>query len=320
MISNRSSAQGLARAANAGIPTKIIPHKEFADREAFDRALDAALAEAEVELVCLAGFMRLLTPWFIGAWSGRMLNIHPALLPQQTGAARITLVNDFAAVAHAVAWAAPSDFAHLCGPDRPLPASGTISVVGPGTGLGVAHLWRGGGGECHVQPTEGGHVSFAPLDPVDDAILARLRRHHGRVSAERVVSGPGLVNLYICFSARRGITLTARVGANEITRRALAGEDPVATESLDFFVKALGRIAGDTALTMGARGGVYLGGGIPPKILDFLAKPAFRQAFESKGRLSPFLKPIPVYVMLARDAGLRGTAVALETALAEGRI
>jgi glucokinase len=169
-------------------------------------------------------------------------------------------------------------------------------------------------------PGEGGHTSFAAASIEEMEILSAVAGRFDHFSNERVVSGPGLVNLYICFAARRGIALKERVGANEITRRALANEDPVANEALDFFVKALGRVAGDTALMLGARGGVYLGGGIPPKIQDALAGPAFRKAFESKGRLTPFLQPIPVYVILARDAGLRGTGVALRTALAEGRL
>jgi glucokinase len=238
-------------------------------------------------------------------------------LAAATGAKSVLLVNDFEALALSVPLMTAADLHQLGGGDAVERA--TKGVVGPGTGLGVGGLvWSAS--RWMPIPGEGGHTSFAAESVEEMELLSTVSRQFDHFSNERVVSGPGLVNLYICFSARRGITLTARVGANEITRRALAGEDPVATESLDFFVKALGRIAGDTALTMGARGGVYLGGGIPPKILDFLAKPAFRQAFESKGRLSPFLKPIPVYVMLARDAGLRGTAVALKTALAEGRI
>jgi glucokinase len=108
--------------------------------------------------------------------------------------------------------------------------------------------------------------------------------------------------------------------ASEVTRRGLYKEDPIAVAALDFFVTALGRVAGDTALTLGAQGGVYLGGGIPPKIQDALAGTAFRNAFEQKGRLTAFLKPIPVYIILARDAGLRGTASALSAAIREGRL
>ena len=116
-------------------------------------------------------------------------SIQPALLASRLGVDAVTLINDFGAVGHAVAHAAPADFVHLAGPDTPLPASGTISIIGPGTGLGVAHIWRNGEGFYHVQSTEGGHLDYAPLDAIEDAILARLRQRHRRVSLERVVSG-----------------------------------------------------------------------------------------------------------------------------------
>ena len=108
--------------------------------------------------------------------------IRPALINEKLGVSAFSLVNDFEAVAHAVARAPEDQFLHLAGPDVPLPAAGTISVLGPGTGLGVAWLWRDGRGFTHVQATEGGHVDFAPLDQVEDAILARLRKSHTRVS------------------------------------------------------------------------------------------------------------------------------------------
>ena len=238
-------------------------------------------------------------------------------LAAATGATSVLLLNDFEALALSVQLMTAADLHQLGGGEAVERA--TKGVVGPGTGLGIGGLvWSAS--RWMPIPGEGGHTTFAAANVEEMDILSTVAKNFEHFSNERVVSGPGLVNLYVCFAARRGITLKERVGANEITRRALANEDPVANEALDFFVTALGRVAGDTALMMGARGGVYLGGGIPPKILDFLTKPEFRQAFESKGRLTPFLQPIPVYVMLARDAGLRGSGVALKTALAEGRV
>jgi glucokinase len=238
-------------------------------------------------------------------------------LAAATGARSALLVNDFEALALSVQLLKDADLRRLGG--GPVVERATKGVVGPGTGLGVGGLvWSAS--RWMPIPGEGGHTSFAAETVEEMEILSTVAKNFDHFSNERVVSGPGLVNLYICFSARRGIVLKERVGANEITRRALANEDPVANEALDFFVKALARVAGDTALMLGARGGVYLGGGIPPKIQDRLAVPEFRRAFESKGRLTPFLQPIPVYVILARDAGLRGTGIALRTALAEGRL
>lgn len=235
--------------------------------------------------------------------------IHPALLPQQTGAARITLVNDFAAVAHAVAWAAPSDFAHLCGPDRPLPASGTISVVGPGTGLGVAHLWRGGGGECHVQPTEGGHVSFAPLDPVDDAILARLRRHHGRVSAERVVSGPGIADIHAVLAAQAGEAAAAAQDHKALWQAGLAGADPLAAAAVERFCCALGAVAGDLALAQGASA-VVIAGGLGLRLRNVLPRSGFAARLRAKGRFEAMMDDLPVKLITHPQPGLLGAAAA----------
>ncbi|MEC7399621.1 MAG: glucokinase, partial [Pseudomonadota bacterium] len=113
--------------------------------------------------------------------------IRPSLMQSKLGVDQFTIVNDFAAVAHAVARAPDDQFLHITGPDRPLASEGTISLIGPGTGLGVAHLWRSGN-EYRVTATEGGHIDFAPLDSIEDAILARLRKSHNRVSIERVVS------------------------------------------------------------------------------------------------------------------------------------
>ncbi|WP_333790375.1 glucokinase, partial [Sphingorhabdus sp.] len=113
------------------------------------------------------------------------------------------IVNDFGAVGHAVAQAGPEHFHHLTGPEQAFAPEGTLSIIGPGTGLGVAHVARAGG-VYHVQATEGGHIDFAPLDAIEDAVLARLRKRYRRVSIERVVSGPGLVDLYETLAAIEG--------------------------------------------------------------------------------------------------------------------
>ncbi len=122
--------------------------------------------------------------------------------------------------------------------------------------------------------------------PRSSAILERLRDGLDHFSNERVLSGPGIINLYAAFAAYRGIK-AQMLEASEVTRRGLYKEDLIAVEALDFFVKALGRVAGDTALTLGAQGGAHLGGGIPPKIQDALAGPAFRNAFEQKAGRRP---------------------------------
>jgi len=233
-----------------------------------------------------------------------------------TGAEKVLLVNDFEAFALSVPTLGSADLRQIGG-GAPVERA-TKAVVGPGTGLGVGGLvWSAS--RWMPIPGEGGHTSFAAENADEIDLIHSMYPELDHISNERLVSGPGIAALYAAFAARRGIKLAARVGANETTRRALANEDPVATEALDFFMLALGRVAGDAGLMLGARGGVYLGGGIPPKIADRLAAGNFRAAFEAKGRLTHFMKPIPVYVILARDAGLRGAAVALSIAIAEGR-
>ena len=237
-------------------------------------------------------------------------------LREATGAETVLLVNDFEAMALSVPHLGGGDLLQIGG-GSPVERA-TKAVVGPGTGLGVGGIvWSSK--RWMPIPGEGGHASFACETAEEYAILEFLRGGLDHFSNERVLSGPGIINLYAAFAAYRGLKSPV-LEASEVTRRGLFKEDPIAVEALDFFVKALGRVAGDTALTLGAQGGVYLGGGIPPKIQDALAGPLFRTAFEQKGRLTPFLKPIPVYVILARDAGLRGTAVALAAALTEGRV
>ena len=162
---------------------------------------------------------------------------------------RYALVNDFEAVGHAVAQADDAHFAHLCGPDAALPEAGTISIIGPGTGLGVAHIWRGGGG-YHVQATEGGHIDFAPLDGIEDALLARLRKRYRRVSVERVVSGPGLVDIYEALAALEGRPV-AQLDDKALWPLAMSGGDSLAAAALDRFCLTLGSVAGDIALAQG---------------------------------------------------------------------
>ncbi|HVO01067.1 MAG TPA: glucokinase [Candidatus Cybelea sp.] len=229
-----------------------------------------------------------------------------------TGAETVLLVNDFVAQALAVPMLVGKDLRQLGG-TMPVERA-TKAVVGPGTGLGIGGIvWSAS--RWMPIPGEGGHADFAAETQEEMALLAPIHAGLGHFSNERVLSGPGLVNLYAAFAAHRGVKAPV-LEASEVTRRGLANEDPIAVAALDFFVRALGRVAGDTALTLGAQGGVYLGGGIPPKIQDALDGPTFRDAFESKGRLSAFVKPIPVYVVLARDAGLRGAAAALMAAVA----
>lgn len=234
--------------------------------------------------------------------------IRPALIPEKLGVTDYTLVNDFAAVAHAVARADDSQFLDLAGPDAPLGREGTISVLGPGTGLGVAHLYRSGS-TYRVQATEGGHIDFAPLDSIEDAILARLRRRHNRVSVERVVAGPGIVDIYQALAALENRTEPER-DAIEIWDLGTSGADSLAAAAVDRFCLALGSVAGDLALAQGGFAGVVIAGGLGYRIRDTLLASGFAARFKAKGRFESLMAGIPVKLIVHPQPGLFGAAAA----------
>ena len=237
-------------------------------------------------------------PWFI----------RPALITAKLDVDRFTLVNDFAAVAHAVARADDSQFLHLAGPDEPLRPSGTISVIGPGTGLGVAHVWRDGAA-YRVQATEGGHIDFAPLDSIEDAILARLRKRHNRVSVERVVAGPGIVDIYQTLAAIEGRAVPER-DAIEIWTAGQDGSDSLAAAAVDRFCLSLGSVAGDITLAQGGFAGVVIAGGLGYRIRETLRTSGFAQRFRAKGRFESLMASIPVKLIVHPQPGLFGAAAA----------
>ena len=234
--------------------------------------------------------------------------LQPAQLAGQLGVERQTLINDFGAVGHAVARAAPGDFLHLAGPDEDLPASGTLSVVGPGTGLGVAHVWRDGAGGYRVQSTEGGHIAFAPLDEIEQAVLARLRQRHSRVSVERVVAGPGIVDIYETLAAMEGRAIQP-LDDRTIWQRGASGEDSLAAAAIERFCLALGSVAGDIALAQGGAG-VVIAGGLGLRIREILLRSGFASRFIAKGRFEGLMAAIPVKLITHPQPGLFGAAAA----------
>jgi glucokinase len=166
-----------------------------------------------------------------------------------------------------------------------------------------------------VVASEGGHATLAPACEQEDRIVNQLRKRFGHVSAERVISGSGLENIYQVLAALEGLEFPPRSAA-EITRYALNGECQLARRSLQAFCAFLGSFAGNLALTFGARGGVYIAGGISPRIVDFLVQSEFRKRFETKGRLQDYLKAIPTYVITHPAAALIGLKSLIETELA----
>jgi len=233
--------------------------------------------------------------------------IRPATLTTQLHLDRLTLVNDFGAVGHAVAHAEEASFSHICGPDVPLPEIGVISVVGPGTGLGVAHILRRDG-RYFVNETEGGHIDFAPLDTIEDAILIRLRQRYRRVSTERLVSGPGLANIYEALAAIE--SKAAKLGDDKtLWADAIEGSDPLAAAALDRFCMSLGSVAGDIALAQGA-GAVVIAGGVGSRIAGILPRSGFSERFVAKGRFERMMAALPVKLITHPEPGLYGAAAA----------
>ncbi|MGK6323860.1 glucokinase [Sphingomonas sp. DT-51] len=233
--------------------------------------------------------------------------IRPSLIPERLGAEQWTIINDFGAIGHAVAQLPDEDFEHLCGPSTPLPSDGVTTVCGPGTGLGVAQVLKRDG-RYWVLPTEGGHMDYAPLDGIEDAILKRLRKTYTRVSAERIVAGPGIVAIYETLAELEGRAVLRR-DDKAIWTEALEGTDSIALAALDRFCLALGAVAGDLALAQGAMG-VVIAGGLGLRIKDKLLRSGFDQRFVSKGRFQSMMAAIPVKLITHPQPGLFGAAAA----------
>ncbi len=241
-------------------------------------------------------------PWVVDA----------AALARLMGISFVALVNDLEAIAHGLAVLAPADYVVLQAGD---PQAGNTAVIAPGTGLGEAGLcWDG---SRHLPfATEGGHSSFAPSDELEDELLRHLRQRFHHVSWERVLSGPGLFNIYeFLRDTGRGAEppwlaeeMKNSDPSGRISQAALEGKSELCVLALERFVRLLGAEAGNLALKTMARGGVYLAGGIPPKILPKLRSPAFLEAFCSKGRMRQLLEAMPVCVILNEQTALRGAA------------
>ncbi len=233
--------------------------------------------------------------------------LQPAQLPAQLQVDALTLVNDFGAVGHAVAQARPEHFLHLCGPEIDLPPTGTISVVGPGTGLGVSQVW-GAGADYHVVPTEGGHADFAPLDAIEDEILTQLRKRYRRVSVERIVSGPGLVDIYQTLARIEGRAVQ-QLDDKALWALGMSGDDSLAIAAIERFCLSLGSVAGDIALTHGASA-VVIAGGLGLRLKEIILASGFAERFRAKGRFEVMMARLPVKLITHPQPGLFGAAAA----------
>lgn len=230
------------------------------------------------------------------------------------GLRELRVVNDFEALALSLPGLVPGQMQGFPGgPRTPLPGL-TLAVVGPGTGLGVGAVVPTAAGRWDALPGEGGHATLAPDDDLESEVLALLRKELPHVSAERVLSGIGLPNLHHALLRIHAEPLQA-LDAAEIVRAGLLGES-AASRTLDVFCTMLGGFCGNVALIYGARGGLFIGGGILPRMADRLFASRFRERFEAKGRFRDYLRDIPTFLITDTLAALAGAAVALDQSLA----
>lgn len=220
---------------------------------------------------------------------------------------RLEVINDFTALALALPHLRPQE-KQAIGGGAAAPAS-PLAVLGPGSGLGVSGLIPCPRGWIPLSG-EGGHATMAPATARESAVIEHMRRHFEHVSSERVLSGPGIVNLYNALAALDGAP-ARDYGAAQITDPEIAARDPLCAETLALFCAMLGTVAGDLALTLGARGGVYVGGGIVPQLGERFARSAFRERFEAKGRMRSYLAPIPTFVVTHEFPAFLGCAALL---------
>jgi glucokinase len=289
-----------------GGPWRVLDRLDLAERfTTFSDALRSYLERAGVTALPPCAAIAVAGP--VEAGTARFTNRGWVISEQalrDVGFEQAVLINDFAALALAVGLLEKRDLRSI-GPQLTGLAGGTITILGAGTGFGVSCLARSGDLVVPMA-TEGGHMSFAPSDAEELAALELMWKHGGRVSVERILSGDGLERLYRTLQQLAGRT-PADLTAGEISAAALRNEaGPRA--ALSMFCAVFGAVAGDLALAHGARGGVYIAGGIGAKIEEFLQQSPFRRRFEDKGRLRPYVEAIPTQLIVNPDIALLGAA------------
>ncbi|MDN0085674.1 glucokinase [Crenobacter sp. SG2305] len=286
------------------------------DFPSLELAIRAYYAKAGVAHVAYAA-IGIANP-VVGDWV-QMTNHHWAFSIEATrlalGLERLIVINDFTALALALPHLPERELIKVGGAE---PWVGSpLALLGPGTGLGMSGLvpTGNGNGNGYVPLSgEGGHASFAPFDEREMAIWRYACTKYSHVSTERLLSGPGLELIYEALQYQAGETGDS-LSAADITDRGLSGDCPRCRETLDVFCAILGTAASNLALMLGARGGVYIGGGIVPRLGDYFAHSPFRTRFEDKGRFSGYLAGIPVYVITTAYPAMYGVSAALNVAL-----
>jgi glucokinase len=236
-------------------------------------------------------------------------------LQKALGLKRLLVINDFTALALSLPTLSPLDLQKI-GQGQAV-AEAPVALIGPGTGLGVSGLFKVGS-KFSAITGEGGHVSLAAVDDFEAAVVHWLQKQFGHASAERALSGPGLINLYRAVSDLKG-TSPQEFTASKIVSLAKEGTDEACSTALKLFFSFLGTTAGNLALTLGARGGVYIGGGIVPRVIAEMCTSSFRTRFEGKGRFQAYLSDIPTFVIdVAVSPALHGAAAALDLEIDRG--
>ena len=295
---------------------KVLPCAAYAQ---FADAVTDYLAGAEVQALC-AGVIRHAAVAIANPVAGdfiKMTNHHWEFsieaVRQTLALETLLVVNDFTALAMALPHLS-ADQREQVGGGESQPGT-AIGLIGPGTGLGVSGIIPLG--ERWVPlASEGGHVTFAPTDEVELELLRRLWRDYDHVSAERLISGPGLELIYRMLAERAGQSPVAPLTAAEISRHAADNTNLLCVQSVERFCAMLGTVAGNLAVTLGAAGGVYIGGGIVPRLGALFTRSAFRARFEAKGRFKEYLAPIPCYIITEEFPAFLGISAILSEKLA----
>lgn len=304
--------------AGAGGAITQVQTLPCADHATLGDAIEHYLAQQAIQQRPVLGAIAIANP--IQGDRVQMTNHHwsfsIAALKAALGLQRLELLNDFTALALALPHLPTAELRQVGGRPGALASESTtaLGLIGPGTGLGVSGLVPDGFGGWIPLQGEGGHVSLPATNAAEEAVLALLWARYGHVSAERAVSGQGLGNLYGALTQRdTGLWPDVLPTAAQVSQGALSGQDPRAHEALSLFFAFLGSVAGNLALTLGAWGGIFLGGGILPRLGARIDSSPFRERFDSKGRFEAHLKPVPVWVIEAQQSpALLGASKALD--------
>ncbi|WP_175453123.1 glucokinase [Microbulbifer yueqingensis] len=302
---------GLAREVDGSAAVEEIHTLRCADFESLEQAARAYLESIPAAMAAAVGEACIAVAGPIDGDRVAVTNLPWRFsgtgLASALGYSRVALLNDFAALAMACPGLDGTHLERIDNLTGPLPEHEPVrAVVGPGTGLGVCGLQRTATG-WEPRPGEGGHASIAPATDEEFAIIRYLHREFEHVSAEHLLSGPGLENIYRSLVALRDVQAPQRTAA-DISTAALVGDCQLAGDAVETFCGLLGSFCGDVALVMGARGGLYLGGGIPPKIRPLLVRSDFERRLRAKGPMSAYLENLPVYLVSHPFPALHGAA------------